>query len=238
MKAIFCIEPHKITRSLVIITLMLTALSLLEQGLGLTSGLFYLGTDASLPTWYASLALLFSALLLSLIATKKRNQPYAAHWQWLAIIFYGLSIDEVAVIHERVGDAFASTSLDDTLTQLLAFTRLPEGFFHYSWVLLAIPVMSIFFLSYLRFVLRLPQQTKVLFILAAFIFLTGAMGLETFAGYQSYLSGNKTWAYILLTHVEEFLEKVGIIIFIHALLQYISTHLGRVELILEEKKRF
>ena len=144
MKAVV-IAPDKITRVLVIATLTLTLLSLLEQVIGLTSGLFNLGTDASLPTWYASLSLLFSAILLSFIAMDKRRSRdrYANHWTWLALIFYGLSIDEVAMIHERIGDAFKESALKASLLESSAFPAAIEGIFHYAWVLVAVPAVSI-----------------------------------------------------------------------------------------------
>lgn len=236
MKAVV-IAPDKITRVLVIATLTLTLLSLLEQVIGLTSGLFNLGTDASLPTWYASLSLLFSAILLSFIAMDKRRSRdrYANHWTWLALIFYGLSIDEVAMIHERIGDAFKESALKASLLESSAFPAAIEGIFHYAWVLVAVPAVSIFLLSYFRFVFRLPLQTRVLFITAAAVFLTGAMGVETLAGYQHYLHGNQNWTYELLTTFEELLEMVGVVIFIHALLQYINDSLGQIRLAIADE---
>jgi hypothetical protein len=69
-----------------------------------------LATDSSIPTWYASLALLLCSILLAAIAaTKKRlGERYARHWGVLSGIFLILSIDEVAAIHETVGTVSGS----------------------------------------------------------------------------------------------------------------------------------
>lgn len=66
--------------------------------------LFRFSNEANVPTLYSSFALLFSSILLTIIAIAHRKNGSAYLW-WLglAMIFLFLSIDEIASIHELLG---------------------------------------------------------------------------------------------------------------------------------------
>ncbi|MBE9062095.1 hypothetical protein [cf. Phormidesmis sp. LEGE 11477] len=230
------LRPQQITRLLFVVVAVLTGLSLIESLVGRTS-ILKMGSESSLPTWYAASILLLSAILLSLIARAKQRQhdTYAKHWTVLSLIFYVLSIDEIAKIHERMGAVVGQNIAQWLVSDLESLAPTQREVFNYAWVIVAIPLLILFFLAYLRFVTRLPPQVRTLFIMAAIIFLSGAVGLETLSGYQHYLNGDQTWTYTLLTTLEEALEKIGTVVFIHALLLYISTYLDGMQIVLEGK---
>lgn len=236
----FTVSPTQIIRALTAISIVLIVLSLLEnvveQLMGITSAVFSVGADISVPSWYSSAALLLSAVLLSLIAITKRKSRdmYTLHWTGLAVVFYLLSIDEVATLHERMGVAFTQLSDEAFVSDIFSFLPPLEGSFYYAWTIIAIPLVVIFLLTYLRFVLRLPSQIKYLFIIAATVFLLGAIGMESVASNQHFSNGASNWTYTLITTFEEFLEKIGVVIFIHALLTYISFHMGGAQILLKD----
>ncbi|MBA2669606.1 MAG: hypothetical protein H0U67_04465 [Gemmatimonadetes bacterium] len=176
-------------------------------------GLFDVGSDISIPTWYSSFALLISAILLGLIATvKTRNaERYAKHWAALAIIFLLMSVDEVAGFHERSG-------------QLLSRFVETTGVLYYSWVILGIAFVIVFVIAYLGFLVHLPPRTRNLFIVAGAVFVGGALGVEMYNSRYEYLYGMDLH-YQTTTTIEEFLEKIGIVIFIYALLSYMRKYL-------------
>jgi hypothetical protein len=170
--------------------------------------------EGNITTWFSALLLLLSAILLALIAKAKKTEgaPYVRHWTVLSFIFLYMSVDEAARIHE--------------LTQgPLRAALNPSGFFHYAWVIIAIPLVLLFVLAYLRFLRDLPQDARRLFIVSGVLFVTGALGMDMLSGYfRSYPLGRWDLNPILVT-IEEFLENVGIILFIYALLSYIKSHL-------------
>ena len=223
------IFPRQITKLLICVVLALTiihcAFLFIEYGLGF-SKISHIGTifdfeyDSNLTTWYSSITLLACSLLLAIIAiAKKRDQDrYSVHWKILAVIFAIMSLDEVAMLHERAGN------LIDILSPV-EYT----GWLNYQWVLLGIPLTAIIAIAYLRFIVHLPAKTRNLFILAGALFVGGALGLEILAGYQDSLNTSSNFLYKLFTTIEELWEKLGVLVFIHALLTYIEKYISTVQ---------
>src|SRR5690606_21402249 len=76
---------------------------------------------------------------------------------------------------------------------------------------------------YGRFVLQMPLQIRNGLLFAATLFLAGAVGFEMLAGLLfEYSQMNKTIFYGMITTIAETLEMAGMIVFIHALLNYIE----------------
>lgn len=181
------------------------------------------GQDSSIPTWYSSINLLACSILLAIISLAERGDRYFFYWVGLSGITLLMSIDEVAKIHERIGDRLGIilSSLELSISQ---------GFFYYSWVIIGISVVSIFGMLYLKFLLRLPSRIKFYFILSGFIFLCGALGFEMLAANEHYQNGaDNNGIYVLITAIEELLEKLGVAFFTYALLVYMKFYLPKFE---------
>ncbi len=181
--------------------------------------LFNFDLETNIPTLYSVVALLFASLLLLMITRehKQAHQPYAA-WLGLMLLFLFLAIDEFASIHEHF-----SYTLHDSLET--------SGLFFYVWVVPYGVAFILFSLLYLKFLMRLPSRSRLLFILSGGIFVAGAIGMEMVGGWYHELYGDQTLVYALLYSCEEFLEMFGIALFIYALLEYMLKQFGvlRVE---------
>lgn len=188
-----------------------------------TMHLFDLGLDGNIPTWYASASLLLCALLLFLIAraVKGDQEKWKKHWYGLCALFLFLSIDETATLHERAGDA---------LDQLAPAVQELGGFLFYSWVIIGGAAVALVSLIFLRFTLSLPGRKRMLFVLAAGVFVGGALGVEMVNAWLHDSVGTNTFAYVTMTVVEELLEMTGVLIFIYALLDVLRTILGPLQL--------
>ena len=127
------------------------------------TGLFSLSYEANVPTWLSACMHATSAVLLALIASGKRqgNAPFVRHWWGLSIVFAYISIDELATLHEGMNSWF----------------DLP-GALYFGWVIPAAFLVSIFVLSYWRFLTHLPGITRFRFIRAGAVFVGGALGVE------------------------------------------------------------
>jgi hypothetical protein len=180
--------------------------------------MFEMGLESSLPTWYQSFAMLFSSVLLFVIAWAKRQVqgPYVRHWTFLAAIFLLFSLDEVAMFHERLG-------------QTLGFFFSGSGPLLYLWVVPGALFTLTVGLSYLRFLGHLPYDTRRLIILAGGIFVGGALGVEMICAWYEDNYGI-TFVYRLLDTTEEILEKLGIVLFIYALLDYLQREVPEFRL--------
>ncbi|BAY99071.1 hypothetical protein NIES37_30500 [Tolypothrix tenuis PCC 7101] len=231
MRLALFISPRRVGILLTIVVIALSIISFAGQvstyviGHGRVFGLvrlFDVGQDSNIPTWYSSIMLLFCSLLLALIAKSQKTARtrYILHWKVLAAIFLYMSIDEVAMIHENA-DLILGSHISRT------------GFLHFGWVAVGIPLTIIFVLSYLKFLIHLPKKTRLLFVVAGAIFVSGAIGAEMFAGRHEEIY-HLDLTYAMITAVEEFCEMFGIVVFVYALLSYIKEHLQEVNFGIKE----
>ena len=181
--------------------------------------LFYVDNEASAPTWYSSAALAVAGVLLATIAIVcfRLRDKHRWHWATLSALVLGLSLDEVAMIHEIPIDPMRETFQWG-------------GYLHYAWVIPGIAFVAAVGIIYLRFFLQLPRRTQFLFLLSVFVFVMGAIGVEMVSGAHAYESGEENFKYALIVTVEEFLEMMGVVILIRALLEYIEQRFGRLEI--------
>ncbi len=163
--------------------------------------LFDVDVEQNLPTWYSAAALLLASALLLLLAGQKRSErdPWFLHWYGLSLGFALLSLDEVAGLHE-------------TLNSIV----------DYSWAIPGGIAAGLCGLAYARFLLHLPLRTRCLFLIAGAAFVAGALGVEMGTDWYDDADLLNTLPYNLWTAVEEGLEMAGVVLFIYALLAYMS----------------
>jgi hypothetical protein len=220
------ITPQKITKILIIIIICLTLLSLIGQIYKYTFGydrylvdLFDLDTEGNIPTWYASMSLLLCSMLLAVIAFAKKitDKKYHFHWIILSILFLIFAMDEGLAFHEQ------------TITPLRTLLKT-ESYLYFAWVIPAGILLIVFLISYLKFLNNLPSRTKRLFIISGILYVGSALGMELFGGKYFSIHGRDNLPYAILTNIEEFVEMVGILLFIYALMEYISINLKKLRI--------
>jgi hypothetical protein len=171
--------------------------------------------EANLPTWYSTLLLAASSGLIALIASvhrQKRNR-FVRRWALLSIVFLYLSLDEAAALHEY---------LTDPLRELFNVT----GYLHFAWVLVGIPFALVIVVLYWQFVWALPKATRNRLILAAVVYLGGALVIEIISANQYAVDEGRSLLYSAIGTLEEFCEMAGVNIFIYALLRYLEDYSG------------
>jgi len=178
--------------------------------------IFDVDSEQNLPSWFSSVALLAAAALLAVIASgKKRKEPYFLHGWALALIFLGLSVDEMVSIHEL------------TIGTVRRTLRV-GGIFYFAWVIPGMIFVALFALAYLKFLRDLPASTRNQFLGAGTVYVAGAIGFEMLGGRQAAallkqgIPYETQFSYWALATVEELLEMIGIVLFIRALLLYLS----------------
>jgi hypothetical protein len=180
---------------------------------------FDVDKETSIPTLYSVITLFFCAILLIAIAemTKLTQKSYVRDWQALSLVFLFLAFDEYLSLHER-------------LIQPLRVALKANSFFHFTWVIPGAIFTIVCFSLFLRLLFFLPAYTRRLFLIAGIVYLTGALGMEVIGGYSIYLYGEDNFLYRIIIIIEEFLEMLGIIIFIHTLLFHLSSNLKVVKI--------
>ena len=184
---------------------------------------FNVDEENNIPTYFATVLLLLSASLLALIASAKAKtgDSFTRHWMVLSGIFLFLSIDEAASLHER---------LMSPIRDLLGV----GGWLRFAWVIPGMIFVAVFALSYLKFLFHLPKRPRLLFVLAGCLYVDGAIGLEMIGGHHAEFYRVKSFTYGVITTIEEGLEMSGIIVFIYALLVYISMRASRHQFVFKE----
>src|SRR5918997_3898241 len=247
------IYAKKVVRALIIAVLLITLVSFVArvamymwgvEGYLQPLRIFDVGEERSIPTWFESILFLLCSILLAVIAVakKRRGDRYSSHWSSLSIILLLLSLDEVASIHEAIGQ-----QSERLLNSITGFT--PTGAIQFFWVVPGAIFVLIVLLAYLRFLAHLPRTTRRFFLFAGALFVLGALGIEMLTA-QVVSSSDAIASWItsasggtvgrgsasaiptvlkgLQTSVEEMFEMLGLTAFVYALLAYISSYVEEV----------
>lgn len=175
--------------------------------------------ENNIPTWYSSILLFLTALILAAIALHKRQRKdkFFIHWLSLSFLFILMSIDEMSLIHEV------------TIIPLrVAFDA--NGFFYFTWVVPALFILGIAGVTFSKFLINLPKKSRDLFIISAIVYFGGAVGMEMVGGQIVSVFGEQSILYPVSVHIEEFLEMSGAILFIYTLLLYAAAEIKKLEI--------
>lgn len=211
--------------------------SKLELGHGRLYGLvplFDMDQELNVPTYFSVLLMLFTALLTTSIALLHRKQGAPQAWKWLILSlgFLYMSFDEAFSLHERLSVPVRSLISDTHLVQEVGGETV-FGVFYFAWVLLGMAMVLVVGLYFWKFLLHLPAAARRHFVIAAALYLAGAIGCELLGGRYAEQFGQENWTYTLIMTTEETLELVGLVVFTWALLRYCADHYGEVRFVLE-----
>jgi hypothetical protein len=179
-----------------------------------------LDSEQNPQAWYQSVSLFGCAALLALggLAARRQGERRWRGWFSFAALFTFMSIDEIGAIHERISEPVR---------------RLVDGHgvFFFAWILAWGALLLVVAATHLRWFVALPAATRVRFLVAGTIYVTGAIGFEMLEGRMYSDSADlHRLSYELLTVCEETLEMVGILAFTRALLLHLTDVAGSVEL--------
>lgn len=217
------ISPLKVFKSLVAVIIVLLTANIITLFLSSKFDGFFVAVlfkifnfdeEVNIPSIYSTGTLLFCAFLLLFIWLNIRWKAYKFKWHWflLSLLFFFLSLDELASIHEMSIGA---------VREYFDFS----GFLFYSWVIPYGIFTVVFAIVYIPFLLKLSRITRIYFAISFTLFISGAAGMELLGGRQHELYGQSNYFYAFLYTVEEFLEMLGIAFFSYTLLLYIAQHL-------------
>jgi hypothetical protein len=209
------VKPATLTRPLWIIIVLLLAghllglLVVLKFGTHHTSYwilLFNLDREASIPTLFVIFEwLLCVTMLVTIALTRKKQCKSWLLWGLLALIFAFLTVDESVSIHEHLASG-------------LRRNLNTSGLLYFAWVIPYGLIFAGLCIAYLRFFLSLSTRVKKLFVLAAFLFVGGALGIELFEGRYFALHGRDAFYHLVYVSIEETAEMAGLLVFFHALI--------------------
>ncbi len=185
-----------------------------------TLDFFDVGEEISLPSWFSSVNLFVSSILVFLVYKCSENETALVHRYWLVLsgVFAYLSLDESAEIHER-------------FNRFSSFTKniFPVLETH-SWVFFGTVLSILFVATFVPFLLRIHRRTAVMFIIAGAIFVSGSIGFEFIGAVMRYTgyAQSTDLIYKLRRIVEESLEIYGIVIFNCAVFRELSRRSPKI----------
>lgn len=188
--------------------------------------LFDVGREQSIPTMFSVLNLLLSCFFIFIIYlhSKRLNQKKNIFWLLLSITFFFLAIDEAMSIHEKL-----------TYVQIyFQNSRLsPHLLDTHQWLPLGVLFVIIFAIIFIPFLKSLETKTILYFSIAAFVFLSGAIGFEFLGAVMlktGFVESKNELIYMFRRILEEGFEMYGIAIFNIALYREILNR--KISLIL------
>jgi hypothetical protein len=178
--------------------------------------LFNSAAEWNLPTYYSSVLLLISALLLFIVTLNERTTKsrYVPYWAFLTVGFIYLSMDEMLVLHESISSFIRAVS-----------DYSGQGVLKSPWVILGMITVAVIALVFIKFIIHLDGKTRTMFLVAGFLYVGGAIGFEIIENLYADAYGQDIM-YSMLQNLEEGMEMAGIIVFIAALLGYIGGNYG------------
>ena len=181
--------------------------------------LFNFDSENNVPSLFSAALFLFCAALLVIIgsAQRQRGAKFALHWILLGGLFVFLGIDEATFLHER-------------LTVPVRNALDLSGFLYFGWVVPYVVFCVVLGVVYISFWLSLPLRTKLNFVVAAGLFLSGAIGFELLGAREFEAGRAGALLYAVYYTGEEFLEFSGLVAFVYALLTYVGEGLRDLRL--------
>lgn len=166
-----------------------------------------LNAEANLGAWFSSFLLGCSALLCLLVAQVRRLrlEPIAGRWAALSAFLLVMAIDETAQLHDM-----ATRPLRKAL-------GLDFGALYFAWLLPALLVLGAACFYFAPLVRSLSTTIRPQLLVAAIVYLAGAVGLEMVGG-SLVSDGHQSLGYLTVITLEESLEILGGFLMLTALL--------------------
>ena len=174
------------------------------------AGLFHLGEEENLPTWFSSTQFLLLGLVLAAIFVMSKainpHQRTTIIWLFCSMGAVFLSADETATLHENFGSAFRQ--FVDRFPPNSMIANLSD-FPSYFWILLYVPIALPVAVILSCFLWKELGRLRLLPIAGMVLFLIGAVGVDYIEGiFRLTSSGPDSYFYFYL--VEESLEMFGV----------------------------
>ena len=153
--------------------------------------------ERSAPTWFNALLWSLLGLAAGAAALLARRR---AGWVAFSVVAFVASMDETVSLHERLQE------IGGPMASALGWGVV------YAWVVPGVIIAAAIAIALWPLVRALPARSRNLIVIGAALFLFGAVVVETVSGQFVGHYGVITWHNMLLSHVEEALEKLGIIL--------------------------
>ena len=175
--------------------------------------LFDLNGEGNLPAWFSSFQLLLIAICFWALASHRRatHRPSRAFLRACGAFFLVLSIDETAMLHERITHLVGSRYVD----WVPGYIR--SHIVETAVCGLIVAGCAVFAYSHLRGLWRMSARAIRFLVAGCAVYVIGAAALET-VGYYLLCTDTTTFACLAEIATEEFFEMLGASLILYAVL--------------------
>jgi len=167
------------------------------------------GDEQSIPTYFSVLNLLLASILLLVIYIfeSRKQIKGSLFWLLLSLVFFYLSVDESASIHENFVEVNTFLVNKGVINQVLDT---------HQWLPFSLLFLVLFSFVFIPFFKHLNKVTLRNFFIAGFVFISGAVGLEYLGAVMletGFVESRSDLIFAIRRLCEEGLEIYGIVIF-------------------------
>jgi hypothetical protein len=201
------LDPVALRRRLLLATAIVVGMGLAVEVAHIEPLLagFSLSYEANLPTYFSAAVLLACSFAAGVIAVSR--PPLRWHWWGMSTVAGWIALDEAVELHEHLGGQFGT---GDVL--------------YFDWVIPATIIVLALALLYVPFVRALAAPTRMRLVVAAAIYIGGALMMELPLGWWTESHGMDGLGYALIDWVEETMEMVGAVLAFVALVRHRQEH--------------
>lgn len=222
------ISPKKLTRLLLAVIFLLVLAGVIGQiskiywahrSLCGFVWLFYGEAHGNIPHWFKAILMLIISINLFFIyrIRKSEQDRFQKHWLFLSLIFLLMNIIQSADIH-------------NALSPCIRTALGVGGSFYFAWVIPGIVIVIALSLIYFHFLINLPPKTRLLSLIAGLMYVIGSIGFEMATASHLVRYGMENLGYAGISAVHEALKMVGLVLFIHALMDLLGSKKGTIGL--------
>lgn len=193
-----------------------------DEGIGLMAYKnFNVDAERNVPTYFSSLNLFFSSMLMVLCFGLNMNRSKKNFtWLFLSAVFLFLSFDEMTEVHEAFAEIMRGVGIGG-----------PGRFYYAVWTIPYLVFGLIVLLVAIRFLRTLPRYLMIAYIQAGIIFVAGAVGFDVALSFVPDMS-----IHVIFFSIEEFMEMSAVIYFIYATLRYIKLEFKSIKVAFVSEK--
>jgi hypothetical protein len=166
---------------------------------------FYFDRRLNFPFFFSVLLLLINLFLLYRIASRKDlSRSQSIFWRILFVMFFLFTLDEAFYIHQHFKMS--------TFGTIASYDQ--KSWTHYLWVIPYFVVFGTLMAIVFKHSVEIAIQVKKKLVIAAFIFLSGAVAMEFAGTYYAVVRPGADVYIVLIKTVEGVLQLVGSVMFL------------------------
>ena len=142
---------------------------------------FDVGKEESVPTWFSTINLLLSSVLIFCMFVQYKNSGKSNNrlWLYLSILFLLLSVDEVVGVHNLPGFLswyISPKYLPEFIPEILSYTGFKHEIFRaHAWIPYGILFVCLVAAASIPLLRSIEYRLALLMVLSGIVFVSGAL---------------------------------------------------------------